>query len=154
MLPILEENAVDMRSQSASRRGPRIINSKFYFCLLRHFCAMTLENSPRTPPPQIILFYPQRIFKSLGTMCWFEAIPLLVSGQIKGKVTLVGYIRQAEGAVMGALAPKPGSSQTYIWRDSAVMGRVSGSLPITVELKGEHSVRDGGFREIITFLRL
>jgi len=64
-------------------------------------------------------------------------------GQIAGKLTQVGYIRLPEGAVMPALAPASGSTQTYIWRDSGMMAQLAETLPVTVELMSEYSVEGG-----------
>ena len=55
---------------------------------------------------------------------------------------------------MGVLAPKPGSSQTYIWRDTEVMAQISNSLPITVELKEDYSIHEGVFYVFFSVISL
>ena len=46
---------------------------------------------------------------------------------------------------MASLAPEPGTTQTYIWRDTPTMAEIADTLPVTVELKSEHSVEGGGY---------
>ncbi|KAL5254255.1 hypothetical protein ACHWQZ_G013889 [Mnemiopsis leidyi] len=64
-------------------------------------------------------------------------------GQIRGTVTLSGYIRLPEGAVMASLAPASGTTQTYIWRDTEMMAKKADTLPISVELMSQHSIQGG-----------
>ena len=44
---------------------------------------------------------------------------------------------------MASLAPASGSTQTYIWRDTDMMAKKADTLPISVELMSQHSVKGG-----------
>ena len=46
---------------------------------------------------------------------------------------------------MASLAPASGTTQTYIWRDTDMMAKKAGTLPISVELMSQHSVKGGQY---------